>query len=55
VDDQATAEFMQKFYERFLDGKPAQQAIQETQTEFMHHEKYSNPFYWAGFVMMGKD
>ncbi len=54
VDDKATAEFMQKFYDRFLDGKPAQQAIQETQNEFMHHEKYSHPFYWAGFVMMGK-
>ncbi len=55
VDDKATAEFMQKFYERFLDGKPAQQAIQETQNEFMQDKQYSNPFYWAGFVMMGKE
>jgi CHAT domain-containing protein len=55
VDDKATAEFIQKFYTRFLDGKPAQQAIQETQNEFMHNKQYSNPFYWAGFVMMGKD
>lgn len=55
VDDEATGEFMQKFYDRFLNGKPAQQAIQETQNEFMKHEKYSNPFYWAGFVMMGKE
>jgi len=55
VDDKATAEFMQKFYNRFLDGKPAQQSIQETQNEFMHDKQYSNPFYWAGFVMMGKE
>jgi len=55
VSDVATAEFMQKFYERFLDGKPAQQAIQETQNEFMRDEKHSDPFYWAGFVMMGKE
>jgi CHAT domain-containing protein len=46
---------MQAFYNRFLDGKPAQQAIQETQDEFIKDEKYSNPFYWAGFVMMGKN
>jgi CHAT domain-containing protein/Flp pilus assembly protein TadD len=55
VDDKATSEFMQKFYTRFLNGKPAQQAIQETQDDFIKDEKYSNPFYWAGFVMMGKD
>jgi tetratricopeptide (TPR) repeat protein len=55
VDDKTTSDFMKKFYDRFLDGKPAQQAIQETQNEFMKDEKYKNPFYWAGFVMMGKD
>jgi CHAT domain-containing protein/Tfp pilus assembly protein PilF len=55
VDDQATEKFMQAFYNRFLDGKPAQQAIQETQDEFIKDEKYNNPFYWAGFVMMSKD
>lgn len=58
VDDKATGVFMQNFYSRFLEGKPAQLAIQETQDEFMHNEKYkqySNPFYWAGFVMMGKE
>ena len=55
VDDQATSEFMQKFYARFLEGKPAQVAIQETQNEFMRDQHYSDPFYWAGFVMMGKD
>ncbi len=55
VDDQATGEFMQKFYAQFLEGKPAQVAIQETQNEFMHDKDYSNPYYWAGFVMTGKD
>jgi CHAT domain-containing protein/Flp pilus assembly protein TadD len=55
VDDKATSEFMQKFYTRFLNGEPAQQAIQATQNEFMQHEKYRNPFYWAGFVMTGKE
>ncbi|TAL49517.1 MAG: CHAT domain-containing protein, partial [Methylovulum sp.] len=55
VDDAGTGKFMQKFYQRFLDGKPAQQAIQETQSKFIHDKDYSDPYYWAGFVMMGKE
>jgi len=55
VEDQASSEFMQKFYTRFLNGKPAQTAIQETQQEFMKDEKYNNPYFWAGFVMTGKN
>jgi CHAT domain-containing protein len=55
VDDQASSEFIQRFYTRFLEGKPAQTAIQETQHEFMQDKKYSNPYYWAGFVMTGKN
>lgn len=54
VADEATGIFMRKFYDRFLDGKSAQKAIQETQNEFRHDKKYSHPFYWAGFVVTGK-
>jgi CHAT domain-containing protein len=54
VADEATGIFMTKFYDRFLDGKSAQKAIQETQNEFRHDKKYSHPFYWAGFVVTGK-
>jgi len=55
VHDEGTQKFMQAFYQRFLDGTPAQQAIQETQNEFIHDKDYSSPYYWAGFVMMGKE
>jgi CHAT domain-containing protein/Tfp pilus assembly protein PilF len=55
VDDKATEKFMQAFYNRFLDGKPAQQAIQETQNDFMKDKQFSDPYFWAGFVMMGKE
>ena len=55
VDDQATAKFMQTFYTHFLNGIPAQQAIQQTQEQFMQDAKYNNPYYWAGFVMTGKN
>ena len=58
VADESTGIFMQRFYEHFLNGEPAQQAIQATQNEFMHdakYKQYSNPYYWAGFVMIGKE
>ena len=58
VDDEATSEFMQRFYKRFLEGQSAQQAIKKTQDDFIQNradEKYSDPLYWAGFVMTGKE
>ena len=55
VDDAGTSQFMQSFYARFLSGKPAQLALQETQAEFIQDKRYSNPLYWAGFVMIGKE
>jgi CHAT domain-containing protein len=53
VDDEGTNKFMQSFYRRFLQGMPAQQALQETQSEFIHSEKWRHPFFWATFVMTG--
>ncbi len=55
VADDATGIFMRKFYYRFLNGESAQKAMQETQNEFMRDEQYSHPFFWAGFVMIGKE
>jgi CHAT domain-containing protein len=45
---------MERFYQRFLSGMSAQQALRETQDEFMKSEQWSHPFYWAPFVMVGK-
>jgi CHAT domain-containing protein/tetratricopeptide (TPR) repeat protein len=53
INDGATVEFMQKFYRRFLTEQSAQQALQETQQEFMQYDKFKDPFYWAGFVVFG--
>jgi len=53
VDDEGTNQFMQRFYRRFLQGMPAQQALQDTQTEFIHSTEWNQPFFWATFVMTG--
>ena len=54
VSDEVTQHFMGRFYQRFLSGMGAQQALRETQDEFMRSDKWSNPYYWAPFVMVGK-
>ncbi len=53
VDDQATQLFMEKFYKRYMSGESAQKAVRDTQLEFLGSKRYSHPFYWSSFVMIG--
>jgi len=55
IDDNGTQAFMQAFYQRFLHGTPAQQALQATQEQFRQDPRYNAPYYWAGFVVTGKE
>lgn len=52
VDDQATAEWMSAFYQNWLSGPSKFEAYQATQRAM--REKYSLPFYWAGFIYSGE-
>jgi CHAT domain-containing protein len=54
VDDVATAELMQGFYEKMLKSglKPAA-ALREAQIAMWKRKQYSQPYFWAGFVMQG--
>ena len=57
VDDQATAELMERFYKHML-GKnklsPAA-ALRRAKLEMMeaHERRWHLPYYWAGFVLQG--
>ena len=55
ISDEGTQHFMERFYERFLSGVLPQQALRETQLEFIQSENWRYPFYWAPFVMVGKE
>ena len=55
ISDEGTQVFMEKFYTRFLNGEKPQTALRNTQLEFMHSEDWNHPFYWAPFVMVGKE
>ncbi len=50
VPDEATSELMSAFYKLWLSGKTKRDAFAMAQRQV--REKYKEPFYWAGFVMM---
>jgi uncharacterized protein (TIGR03382 family) len=51
VNDEATALLMEGFYARLRAGVPKAEAIRLAQRET--REKYPQPYYWAGFVLVG--
>lgn len=57
VADKSTAELMTDFYRRFLgSGAPvsAPSAMRDAQLSMISAKKYSAPFYWAPFVLVGE-
>ena len=53
VDDEATQAFMDRFYNLYLGGMPPQQALRTVHREFIADPRWSHPYYWAPFVMVG--
>jgi len=57
VADKSTAELMTDFYRRYLSlDKPAaaSSAMRDAQLSMISAKKYSAPFYWAPFVLVGE-
>jgi len=50
VDDSATEKLMSVFYQQWLSGKNKREAFSEAQKQV--REKYKEPYYWSGFVML---
>jgi CHAT domain-containing protein len=55
VADKSTADLMTDFYRRLLAGGdvPTSSALREAQLAMISGKKYSAPFYWAPFVLVG--
>jgi CHAT domain-containing protein len=54
VDDEATAELMQKFYQNLLVRRlSAGDALRTAQLELRKIPRWRHPFYWAAFVLQG--
>jgi hypothetical protein len=55
VEDNATNELMQLFYQRLLHGDTKVQALRAAQCAFLHHtsSRYTHPYFWAAFRLVG--
>ncbi len=55
VEDNATNELMQIFYQRLLSGDTKVQALRAAQCSLLHHASpiYSHPYFWAAFRLVG--
>ncbi len=51
VSDDATEAFMVSFYKKVRAGMSYREALVKVKEEFRKSEKYSAPYYWAGFVL----
>jgi CHAT domain-containing protein len=55
VDDQATAQLMRFFYRgMFKENLRPAAALRAAQIEMSRSSRWSEPYYWAGFVMQGE-
>ncbi|GAC1652278.1 MAG: CHAT domain-containing protein [Ktedonobacteraceae bacterium] len=55
VEDNATNELMQCFYQHLLNGESKVQALRAAQCELLHSptSNYSHPYFWAAFRLVG--
>jgi len=53
VADVSTKEFMVSFYDE-LRSNPKSEALRAAQQELIHSDKYSHPFFWAPFILIGE-
>ncbi len=54
VPDESTAILMEYFYSKIKKGVSAPDALAAAQKKMIRSEKYTHPFYWAGFVLNGE-
>lgn len=53
VNDQATSQFMDRFYYHLKSKKPIEIALQKAKLELIDSKILSHPYYWAAFIANG--
>lgn len=54
VDDEATAAFMVRFYQELANATVTKaEALRRAQQSILQNPKYSQPYYWAPYVLVG--
>ena len=54
VSDDGTQLLMTKFYDKYLDGMEPREAMREARLEMVEDFRWSAPFYWGAFAMVGR-
>lgn len=55
VDDASTSLLMQEFYRLQRDGIQAREALRRAKLSLLERPTLNHPYYWAPFVLVGKD
>ncbi len=53
VDDRATAQLMVRFYRNLNSGTPKALALREAALSLRRNHRYSHPYYWSPFILLG--
>nr|WP_230967544.1 CHAT domain-containing protein [Nostoc commune] len=53
VDADSTALLMEEFYRNLKSGTPKAEALRLAQLNLMSNSKYSHPYFWASFLLVG--
>ncbi|MGK7893326.1 MAG: CHAT domain-containing protein, partial [Xenococcus sp. (in: cyanobacteria)] len=54
VSDEATVALMTNFYQELAQGKISKaEALRRAQQSILKNEKFSHPFYWSAFILVG--
>ncbi|HEY9799758.1 MAG TPA: CHAT domain-containing protein [Leptolyngbyaceae cyanobacterium] len=53
VDAESTAQLMSKFYDGLNQGLTKAEALHFAQLSLLKSDKYSHPYYWSAFVLVG--
>ncbi|WP_260446987.1 CHAT domain-containing protein [Nostoc sp. 2RC] len=53
VDEGSTAMLMQEFYKELKNGLTKAEALRQAQLSLSSNSKYTHPYFWAGFVLVG--
>lgn len=53
IDDEGTKAFMDAFYAQIVAGRAPAEALSAARQAFLRHPRYSDPYYWAPFVLTG--
>ena len=55
IDDEATMEFMKRFYQHLKEGKTTSAAVHQSMKSLRESEEFSEMWYWAPFQLIGDD